>query len=119
MNKNIFVILGLTVVLAGGLFFLQTSSQTLEKVVITMTETGYSPTNITIKKGQTVVFENKGTKNLWPASNIHPTHGIYPEFDPQKTVAVGESWEFTFDKIGIWRYHDHIYPEITGVITVE
>ena len=83
-----------------------------------MTEKGYTPRNITIREGDTVSFENTGKNELWPASNIHPSHEIYPAFDPKKVVKPGETWSFTFTKAGVWRYHDHIYPEITGSITV-
>jgi plastocyanin len=86
---------------------------------IEMFDTEYKPSHITIKKGQTVIFENKGKNNHWPASNIHPTHGIYPEFDPKRSISPNDSWSFTFNQTGIWRMHDHDYPEITGVITVE
>lgn len=79
----------------------------------------YAPQNITIKKGDAIVFENKSDKYFWPASNIHPTHGIYPEFDPKDAVAPGSSWNFKFEKIGSWRYHDHLHPYITGTIIVK
>src|SRR5688572_30991888 len=42
---------------------------------------GYEPRTLTIPAGTTVVFENKSTTDLWPASNIHPTHEIYSDFD--------------------------------------
>lgn len=79
----------------------------------------YDKTDITIKQGDTVQFINGGDDIYWPASNIHPTHGIYPEFDPRHPVQKGESWSFVFDKKGSWRFHDHLHPTITGVIKVQ
>ncbi len=87
-------------------------------VTIHMDESRFEPNNITIEAGTRVIFENVGKKPHWPASNIHPTHGIYPEFDSKGGVKPGEAWSFVFDKAGIWRMHDHIQAEISGVITV-
>ncbi len=79
----------------------------------------YSPENLEIKVGDTIEFQNKSDKPFWPASNIHPTHGIYPEFDPQDAVLAGDNWSFKFDNKGVWRYHDHLYPYMVGVINVK
>ena len=79
---------------------------------------GYEPKNLDIHVGDTVIFKNVSTDDRWPASNIHPTHEIYPEFDPVKPVTPGANWEFRFDKAGTWRYHDHLAPSISGTITV-
>lgn len=94
------------------------SGENLDPVTVTMTESGYDIKDLDIKVGQTVIFKNQGLEGLWPASNIHPTHEIYPEFDPQRPVLPGQSWEYTFDKEGEWRYHDHLFPTIVGTIRV-
>ena len=87
-------------------------------VSIHITEKGFEPAKLEIDQGETVEFENLGTEYHWPASNIHPTHEIYPEFDPRRPLAPNESWEFAFDEPGEWRFHDHAFPEFIGVITV-
>ncbi len=89
-----------------------------QTAVVTMTPDGFSPPTITIQQGSTITFKNNDTQNRWPASNIHPTHEIYPEFDPKTLVAPGKSWEFTFDKAGTWKYHDHLIPTDSGTIIV-
>ncbi len=86
---------------------------------MTMTDNGYSPSSLTIHAGDTVRFINAGHDDRWPASNIHPTHEIYPAFDPRKPVISGASWTFRFDREGKWYYHDHLDPSIHGLITVE
>ena len=92
-----------------------------EVVVVHMSGSKYEPSRLTIAKGTTVRFANEATSSgdFWPASNIHPRHEIYPEFDPKKAISQGDSWDFRFDKKGIWYMHDHIDPTITGVIVVE
>ncbi len=92
--------------------------QKTEKVIMVMEKDAFTPTNLEIKRCTTVVFKNNDTISHWPASDIHPTHDIYPEFDPKKGIPAGSEWQFTFDKRGKWRYHDHLYPLTHGVITV-
>jgi plastocyanin len=87
-------------------------------ISIEMTDWGFSPDYQVVTKGDKVIFKNIGKEGHWPASNIHPTHQIYPEFDPKKPVPLGQNWEFTFDKVGTWKYHDHLNPQLTGTITV-
>lgn len=93
--------------------------QSLGNVIIKMQDDTFVPDKITIKKNQTVVFVNESKDDRWPASNIHPTHQIYSEFDPKKSIPPKTSWSFKFDKVGIWRFHDHLFPSLTGSITVE
>lgn len=89
------------------------------EIVIAMNKDGFSPDKITVKKGDSVKFVNEDTQDHWPASNIHPTHDIYPEFDPKAPVKPGQSWSFTFGKEGIWRYHDHLHPSLIGTVVAE
>ncbi len=85
---------------------------------VAVKDDSFSPQDITIKKCTKVVFKNETKVSVWPASDLHPTHGIYPEFDPLKGYGPGESWSFVFNKIGRWRYHNHLKPEVRGTITV-
>lgn len=79
----------------------------------------YSPSQLKIKNGDVVVFKNESTESFWPASAPHPTHTIYPEFDPKKSYGPGTSWQFKFSKVGSWSYHDHLNPSAFGKIMVE
>ncbi len=98
-------------------------------VTITFTDDGFTPGEITIKKGQRVRFLNESaTLEPWPAVGVHPTHTLYPEkepsdclgsaFDACKPLKKGEFFDFTFYYTGEWRYHDHAHAYDTGVITV-
>ena len=113
----------ITATFAIGFFISGCTKQTAQvpqnAIQITFENGTYSPNVITIKLNQTITFINQSATDIWPASNIHPTHGIYPEFDPKKPVKQGNSWSFTFTKVGTWRFHDHLQPQITGTIIVE
>ena len=76
----------------------------------------FVPQRLDITTGDEVVFVNESAVGVWPASNIHPTHEILPEFDPLGAVAPGESWAFTFRRNGYWRYHNHIDAAQAGLI---
>lgn len=94
------------------------AQQVVETKTIIMKPDSFEPKNITIQKNTRIIFKNEDSQDRWPASALHPTHGVYPEFDPQEPVAAGSEWSFVFDKVGGWKYHDHLIPSLTGEITV-
>jgi plastocyanin len=85
---------------------------------IDMTDSGFSPSNITVKSGTVVIFKNTSSKTYWPASNPHPTHTDLPGFDALRGLNNGETYSFTFTKLGVWGFHDHLNPTLDGRITV-
>ena len=87
--------------------------------VIKYTDDGFVPKTVTIFHGEVVEFVNQSDQFFWPASNIHPTHEIYSEFDPEQPILPGESWSFIFSRVGEWRYHNHLDPVQTGRVVVE
>lgn len=89
-----------------------------DELIIRMTANGFEPKELTVVQGDEVLFINNDEADRWPASNFHPTHTLYPEFDPKVHIKPGESWKFTFEKTGTWRFHDHLIPHMTGTIVV-
>ena len=94
---------------------------------VKITSSGFEPKTLTVKAGTTVTFVNEDSNKHWPASAMHPTHAVYPEsggcigskFDACKGLAQGESFSFTFNEKGSWKYHDHLNVPSTGTIAVE
>lgn len=108
-------------------FMMMNQQEPQEKVVVAennesvveLTDSGFSPTEVTVKKGQKVKFINKTTGKMSVASDPHPDHTIYPEFDQYKTSQRGMvEFEFTFDKVGEWGYHNHLNSSQIGKIIV-
>lgn len=95
-----------------------TSNDTKENTVV-YSNSGFSPGSITVKAGTTVVFKNEGGAALWVASGPHPLHTNYSQFDAKKGYLAGESYSFTFDKAGTYKYHNHLAPAHTGTVVVE
>lgn len=87
-------------------------------VTIVRTNDGYEPSMVTIQKGDIILWTNESDEYHWPASDLHPTHGVYPEFDPLTPIAPGEDWKFQFEETGEWKFHDHIRANKTGTVTV-
>lgn len=85
---------------------------------VTYTDTGFVPRQIEINKGETVSFINQSQKVMWVASDTHPAHEILPTFDQFGVSNPGESYQYTFNKKGTWRYHDHVNASQTGTIIV-
>ena len=159
MNKTIFTIVIAAVVVLAGYFLLRGAGQprplvtqtpnqktvpqplisesptpepTLQKIV-TYTDAGYSPSTLTVKRGEIVTFKNQSLRSMWPASAVHPIHMAYsgtslsahcPDtagnaFDACKGFLPSDSWSFKFNKTGAWKYHDHLNPGSIGIIVVE
>lgn len=87
-------------------------------VSIVLTDDGFRPERLIVDKGTTLVFTTNRDKPFWPASNQHPSHMLYPEFDPLEPIARDASWSFVMNKAGVRGYHDHIRSYYMGVVYV-
>ena len=153
MNKTFVTVLILIIVVFGGYFLfknpkvqapttetLPTETSQLENMqtkttqyVVTYTNEGYSPSEMTVRVGTIVIWQNNSSQNMWTASAMHPSHIVYSgsslsehcpdtagtSFDTCKGIAPGSSWSFTFNKKGSWGYHDHLNASHFGKIIVE
>jgi plastocyanin len=130
MNKIIIALVILSITFGAGYFFyfrpipisqndrMKVEELQSEPLTVVYTNEGYFPKQITVKKGESVKFINMSDRMVWTASDEHPAHTIYPEFD-QKTVAGrGNEYSFKFEKIGTWCYHNHANASHVGKIIV-
>lgn len=101
-------------------------------VAITYGPDGFSPAEVTVKKGDTVTWTNQGGGGMWVASAPHPGHTGYDGTDrathcaagyagakPFDQCAIGSSFSFTFDKAGTWPYHNHSNAGKFGKVVVQ
>lgn len=107
-------------VLAVSIFAMVPDQKSVEGTVIDVVrnERGFEPREVHIPVGGTVRFTTVLEKPFWPASDLHPQHTVYAEFDPKHALVLGESWEFVFNREGTWRYHDHLDSVVGGTIIV-
>ncbi len=125
--KKIYITIGIALVGAASYFVFVGTPEASPVVTIKMDKDGFTPSDIVIKKGDAVEFVNTMSQDcwesdarcsFWPASDLHPTHEEYPEFDPLRPLAPGESWVFRFKEEGKWDFHDHLKARLRGTVTV-
>jgi plastocyanin len=162
MDKNLIIVILVLLVLAGaGYYFFKksraptlapelpkpptppvfevpttptpTPTATTSEVIIKITANGFEPKEVEISKGTKVTWINEQPNPSWPASDVHPTHEVYPGssikkcgtpeqdkiFDACRGLNQGESWSFVFNEVGEWYYHDHLNPSLKGEIVVK
>ena len=104
-----------------------------DEYTVEITENGFSPSSLTIFRGDRVKFVNMGFSPIWPASAVHPTHRVYPDsdivkcgtteedsiFDACQGLTQGEDYTFEFNEVGTWNYHDHLHANLRGTIVVD
>lgn len=98
--------------------FITKTNIVVSDVVVRVTKDSFEPSEINIKSGTRVVFINETGGYSWPASDQHPSHTDYPEFDAKVPMKDGEVWPFVFKRVGKWSFHDHLGPAKKGVIKV-
>lgn len=97
---------------------------------VTYSADGFTPAEVTIKKGGTVSWTNSSGGDMWVASGPHPAHTNYDgtalaQHCPNSGTALdqcatGATYTFKFDKVGTWPYHNHSASTKFGrVIVVE
>lgn len=122
-----FAVIGSTLILlvGGSVYFLlrggtemqsdtaaETATSVPMKATIVYTDEGFSPRTVVIGNGGEIEFVNRSSMPLWVASNPHPEHTDYPEFDTPKILGgrmpkMKEDIRFTFQKTGSWEFHNH------------
>ena len=103
-----------------------TATPTPSTMTIIYSDTGFSPSTVTVAAGTTVAFKNSSSHGMWPASAQHPTHILYPDQNScfagvftNCTVAPGGTFSYKFNQVGSWGYHDHLNSGNMGRINVQ
>jgi plastocyanin len=109
------------------------SQNNTNATVVTYTDSGFQPQQVTVEQGDTVIWESSSSRPMWVGSDQHPVHTEYDgsstseHCENQEPVSTsvfdqcssGQTFSFTFKKTGEWRYHNHKYSPHTGMVTVE
>lgn len=104
-------------------------------VLVTLTDSGFSPASVTVRAGDTVRFVNQSSRGMWVATDEHPTHTEYDgtstrehcvdgrttndTFDQCQQTPAGSFWDYTFEKRGTFGFHNHVGASHTGTVVVE
>lgn len=104
-------------------------------MLVTLTDSGFSPATVTVRAGETVRFVNQSSRGMWIGADEHPTHTEYDgtstrehcadglntndSFDQCQQAASGSFWEYTFKKPGTFGFHNHVGASSIGTVIVE
>lgn len=95
------------------------SSRSAQTYTVTYTTNGFQPSFIAVRSGDSVKFRNESEIGMWVASNPHPTHTDYPEFDQHQTKGKNGEYTLKFTRVGTWGFHNHENISHQAVITVD
>ena len=95
------------------------STETSSVHTIAYTNSGFTPSSLgPVAPGTTVTFVNESNEDVRVASAVHPTHDELPGFDSLGAIEPGGSYQFTFEEVGSWTFHNHLNESETGVVVV-
>lgn len=87
---------------------------------ISITGTGFSPATISIQAGTQVTWTNDDAKSHQIAADPYPKNDSIPGLDSTQILEPGDSYGFSFETAGSYRYHDQLNPlELLGTVVVE
>lgn len=89
-----------------------------QTVTVRFTDSGFSPSSITVAAGDSITFLNESNRTVDPSSDPHPTHTINPELNVGD-LAPGASKTITVTKTGQWGMHDHLDPSEQLTVIVQ
>lgn len=93
--------------------------EAIPEAVIEYRDGKFDPPTLRVIAGTKVTFVNKGQKQVWPASGVHPTHEICPGFDSLKALGQGAIYSFVFEEAKDCPFHNHVAPGEKGKIEVK
>jgi hypothetical protein len=76
--------------------------------VVQYTTSGYIPDILQTPVGSHILFVNCSITDIRTASDPHPVHTDYAEFDEKNAGKPGTIRSFDFPTIGTFSYHNHI-----------
>ena len=92
--------------------------------LVSYTNKGFEPAELTLKKGEAVRFTNNSSHNVWIAAD-GTSAPLYPAvqngcgssaLDSCHALRPGDFWEFTFAARGTWGYRDNLDKSKAGVV---
>src|SRR3990170_3212486 len=95
----------------------QTETAPVSGNLITYTDSGFSPAQVSVKAGDTVTFKNDSKTTIQVNSAPHPAHTQFPELNIG-SIAPGESKSVKLTTAGTKKYHNHLNPSQSGTIVI-
>ena len=91
--------------------------------VVEITTAGFSPANVIMKKGDSVVWTNRDIASHWVLSDVsakYPEKGTCgTKLDACAALKLGDSFRATLSQTGTWKYYDKLNAKFKGTIVVQ
>ena len=95
-------------------------SATIPPAVVSITNSGFTPATISVKVGQAVDWTNTDTTPHFVTSdNPKPLTNTTPDPKSPQAIDPDSSYNYVFNKIGTYTYHDDLNPNFTGIVVVK
>ncbi len=78
----------------------------------------FIPQTIRIQRGDTIFWNNVADTSAWVASDNHPTHLLYTKLN-LPPIQAGKSASRQFNESGTYTYHNHLRPQMKGIVIVQ
>src|SRR5687768_15557339 len=112
-KRQIIIAAALLAVVIGILIFALTRKEAeipASVPTVEITETGFSPLVIKVKRGDRVQWVNKDTRMHQVAADPHPTGELLPSLKSAEPLLEQETYTAVFEKAGTFTYHDFLDP---------
>lgn len=89
-------------------------------IIVRYTSYGFDPQSVEIAPGDAIRFLNTDISSMWVKAQEHPTEEYfeYAALDQGRSSYMGESYVFTFTKVGTWGYTNLNKDKHKGVVIV-
>jgi plastocyanin len=113
-GRRVLLTLAVVLALVSGLVIVRSGlAAGVAGAVVTIDNFAFGPGTITVKRGTTVTWLNKDDE----------PHTVVNDGDPRvfksKALDTDDSYAFTFDKAGTYRYFCSVHPQMQGRVVVE
>lgn len=87
--------------------------------VVSITGAGFTPTTVSVKVNQAVVWTNSDSTPHFVTSDDPKPIGNAPHPDSTQALNPNDSYSYVFTKAGTYTYHDSLSTGFTGTIVVK
>ena len=85
-----------------------------------ISQSGFTPQTLIVKPGTEVTWTNSDGQPHKVAADPYPADNSIPGFDSTQLLQKGDSYSFSFQKVGTYHVHDESDPlKLNATITVE
>jgi len=95
------------------------SVNALAPAQVSITKNGFVPATIKVRVNQGIIWTNNDTAQHQVSSDPYPTDNGLADFNQAQPMTQNQSWDFIFNKVGTFSYHDNLNPySIKGTVIV-